>query len=421
MNDDHQLAHRLAVLEQIADISLVLNSTLELGPLLAHLMDAAALIAGAEAASVLLWDARAHALVFTATTTSTAALNLVGQPVPLDGSIAGTVMREQRAVQVDDVERDARHYRDVDRATDFRTRSILAVPLTSRDRLIGVLEILNKHALPWTDADQQYVSTLAARAAVAIYSAQLVADLQRVNAELSVLDKLKNDFIAIASHELRTPLGVILGYASFLQETSSGEVNEHATKVVNSALQLRGIIEEMTNLRYLKQRTPDLERQPASLAALLREVGDDMLDLCSADGHRLEVVLPPADVLVDIDRSWISMALTNVLNNAVRFTPPGGQITLAAAVPNTAEVWVTVTDTGVGLPPETLERVFEEFFQVEHHMTRRHGGLGIGLSIARGLVEAHGGRIWASSPGPDQGTTFTLALPQPGTHSAPVA
>lgn len=146
-----------------------------------------------------------------------------------------------------------------------------------------------------------------------------------------------------------------------------------------------------------------------------------MLDLCSADGHRLEVVLPPADVLVDIDRSWISMALTNVLNNAVRFTPPGGQITLAAAVPNTTEVWVTVTDTGVGLPPETLERVFEEFFQVEHHMTRRHGGLGIGLSIARGLVEAHGGRIWASSPGPDQGTTFTLALPQPGTHSAPVA
>lgn len=421
VDDDRQLAHRLAILEQIADISLVLNSTLELDPLLAYLMDAAATIAGAEAASVLLWDARARSLVFTATTTSSAALNLVGQPVPLDGSIAGTVMREQRSVQVDDVERDARHYRDVDRATDFRTRSILAVPLTSKDRLIGVLEILNKHALPWTAADRQYVSTLAAQAAVAIRSAQLVADLQRMNTELSALDKLKNDFIAIASHELRTPLGVILGYASFLQETSSGEVNEHATKVVNSALQLRGIIEEMTNLRYLKQRTPDLERQPVSLAALLGAVGNDMLDLCSADGHRLEVILPPDGVLVDIDRNWISMALTNVLNNAVRFTPPGGQITLAATVPSAAEAWVTVADTGVGLAPAALEQVFEEFFQVEHHMTRRHGGLGIGLSIARGLVEAHGGRIWASSPGPGQGTTFTLALPLAGTPSAPVA
>jgi len=421
VDDDRQLAHRLAILEQIADISLVLNSTLELDPLLAYLMDAAATIAGAEAASVLLWDARAGALVFTATTTSSAALNLVGQPVPLDGSIAGTVMREQRVVQVDDVERDARHYRDVDRATDFRTRSILAVPLTSKDRLIGVLEILNKHALPWADADRQYVSTLAAQAAVAIRSAQLVADLQRVNTELSALDKLKNDFIAIASHELRTPLGVILGYASFLQETSSGEVNEHATKVVNSALQLRGIIEEMTNLRYLKQRAPDLERQAVSLAALLGEVGNDMLDLCGADGHRLEIVLPPDDVLVDVDRNWISMALTNVLNNAVRFTPPGGQITLAAAVPSAAEAWVIVTDTGVGLAPAVLEQVFEEFFQVEHHMTRRHGGLGIGLSIARGLVEAHGGRIWASSPGPGQGTTFTLALPRSGAPSAPVA
>lgn len=408
---DAQLAHRLAILERIAEISLVLNSTLELGPLLAYLMDAAAAIAEAEAASVLLWDARARALVFTATTTSTATLNLVGQPVPLDGSIAGTVMREQRIVQVDNVERDARHYRSVDRATDFRTRSILAVPLTSRDRLIGVLEILNKRTLPWTDDDRQYVSTLAAQAAVAIYSAQLVADLQRANAELNDLDRLKNDFIAIASHELRTPLGVILGYASFLQETSSGEVNEHATKVVNSALQLRRIIEDMTNLRYLKQRDPQFERAPVSLAALLRAVGDDMLDLCSAEGHRLEIALPPAELLVDVDENWISMALTNVLNNAVRFTPSGGHIVIAASVPNAAEAWVTVTDNGIGLAPDALERVFEEFFQVEHHMTRRHGGLGIGLSIARGLVEAHGGRIWASSPGPGQGTTFTLALP----------
>jgi len=417
--NDSQLVRRLAILERIAEISLVLNSTLELRPLLAYLMDAAAAVADAEAASVLLWDARTAALVFTATTTSSAALNLVGQPVPLDGSIAGTVMREQRIVQVDDVERDTRHYRSVDRATDFRTRSILAVPLMSKDRLIGVLEILNKRVLPWTADDHHYVSTLAAQAAVAIRSAQLVAELQRANAELSELDRLKNDFIAIASHELRTPLGVILGYASFLQETSSGEVNEHATKVVNSALQLRRIIEDMTNLRYLKQRDPQPVRAPVRLAALLQAVGDDMLELCSAEGHRLEIILPPADLLVDVDESWISMALTNVLNNAVRFTPPGGRITVASSVPNAAEAWVTVTDTGIGLAPDALERVFEEFFQVEHHMTRRRGGLGIGLSIARGLVEAHGGRIWASSPGLGQGATFTLALPLAGAPPAP--
>ena len=418
---DSQLARRLAILERIAEISLVLNSTLELEPLLAYLMDAAAAIAEAEAASVLLWDARAAALVFTATTTNSAALNLVGQPVPLDGSIAGTVMREQRIVQVDDVERDARHYRSVDRATDFRTRSILAAPLVSKDQPIGVLEILNKRTLPWTADDRHYVSTLAAQAAVAIRSAQLVADLQRANAELSELDRLKNDFIAIASHELRTPLGVILGYASFLQEMSSGEVNEHATKVVNSALQLRRIIEDMTNLRYLKQREPQLVRAPVRLGALLQAVGDDMLELCSAEGHRLEIVLPPADLLVDVDESWISMALTNVLSNAVRFTPPGGRITVASSVPNAAEAWVTVTDTGIGLAPDALERVFEEFFQVEHHMTRRHGGLGIGLSIARRLVQAHGGRIWASSPGLGQGTTFTLALPLAGAPPASVS
>jgi signal transduction histidine kinase len=151
-----------------------------------------------------------------------------------------------------------------------------------------------------------------------------------------------------------------------------------------------------------------------SLAALLREVGSDMLDLCHAEGHHLELALPPDELLVEIDRNWIRMALTNVLNNAVRFTPSGGQITLAGRASDAAEAWITVADTGVGLAPAALEKVFDEFYQVEHHMTRRHGGLGIGLSIARGLVEAHGGRIWAASAGPGQGTTFTLALPLAG-------
>lgn len=406
-----ELERRVAVLTQLALISTVLNSEVELGRLLALLMDAAAEITNSEAASVLLWDRNTHELRFTATTTSTATLNLIGQPVPLEGSIAGTVMRERRVVQVDEVHKDPRHYDKVDKNTEFETRSILGVPMTSKDKAIGVLEVLNKRQLPWAEDDANYLSILAAQAAVAIESAQLVEALQKANEELSELDKLKNDVISIASHELRTPLGVILGYASFLQEISDNQVSEHAAKVVNSALHLRQIIESLTNLRFLYQREKELVREFVRLDELISEAQADMLTLSEAKGHTIDINLPPQPLTVHVDRIRMAMALTNLLNNAVRFTPPGGHIQVEVEPRGGGEVWVMVTDNGIGLAPEQIERVFEAFYQVEDHMTRKHGGLGIGLSIVKALVEAHGGRVWATSPGLNQGTTFTLALP----------
>jgi len=405
------LERKIDVFTQLAQISVVLNSELELQPLLAYLMDAAAEITDSEAASVLLWSHQTRELSFAATTTSTAALNLIGRPVPLEGSIAGMIMSEQRIIQVDDVNDNPHHYAKVNENTDFQTRSILGVPMTSKDRPIGVLEVLNKRKLPWTAEDLDYLTILAAQAAVAIESAQLVQALQKANAELNEVDKLKNDFISIASHELRTPLGVILGYASFLQETSSSEVNEHATKVLNSALQLRGIIEDMTNLRYLKQGQTEIHREILSLNGLLTEARNDILTLSDAKGHKVEINFPAEDITVYVDPIRIAMALTNVLNNAVRFTPPNGRIIIEAEMRNSQEAWVKITDNGIGLTQEQAERVFEEFYQAEDHMTRRYGGLGIGLSIVKALVQAHGGRVWVSSPGLSQGTSFTLTLP----------
>ena len=406
-----KLIRKVEILSRLAEISMVLNSTVHLDSLLAHLMDAAAEITDSEAASVLLWNPRTHELYFAATTTSSAALNLLNQPVPLEGSIAGTVMRELRIVQVDQVEGDPRHYAKTDEETDFETRSIIGVPMTVREKPIGVLEVLNRRGQPWDEDDHYYLSTLAALAAVAIESAQLVSALQEANNELSELDKLKNDFIAIASHELRTPLGVILGYSSFLQQTSDDNTRDQVGKVVSSALQLRRIIEDMTNLRYLKQGEADLQREVVSLGKLLADVQSDMLTMVETKQHRLALELPDEDVLVDIDPIRIEMALTNILNNALRFTPEGGHISIHTEVRGEREAWVSVTDSGIGLTEAQLERVFEEFYQVDDHMTRRYSGLGIGLSIARALVEAHGGRIWASSPGLNQGATFTMALP----------
>lgn len=404
------LEHKVAVLTRLSEISTVLNSTLKVKPLLSSIMEAAVEIIDVEAASVLLWDHKTNDLRFAATTTGAGGQALIGKPVPLEGSIAGTVLRENRAVIVDNVAQDDRHYTGIDEAVEFRTRSILGVPMRSRNRVIGVLEAVNKRQLPWTQDDQNYLSIIAAQAAVAIESAQLITALQKANDELNQLDKLKSDFIAIASHELRTPLGVILGYTSFLQETDNSEVREFASKVVASALQLRRIIEDLTNLRYMEQNEATLHFETVTLADFLGEIVRDLVKLVEAKRHTLEFVPPAQNIQVSVDKVRLGMAITNVLNNSIRFTPENGHIIVTSDL-HGDDVWITVSDNGLGVARENIERIFDRFFQVEDHMVRHEGGLGIGLSIARAMVEAHGGRIWASSPGLNQGSTFTISIP----------
>ncbi|MDX2163054.1 MAG: GAF domain-containing sensor histidine kinase [bacterium] len=404
-----ELTRKVDILDRLARINTVLNSSLKLKPLLSTIMETAAEITNAEAASVLLWDHKTGDLRFAATTAGPQ--NLIGTSVPLEGSVAGTIFRERRPIRVEDIRNEPRHFKGVDEKVDFHTRSILGVPLISKDRVIGVLEAVNKRVPPWKSDDQPHLEILAAQAAVAIETAQLVGALQKANDELNRLDEMKNEFIAIASHELRTPLSVILGYASFLQETPDATVSANAGKVVESALQLRRIIEDLTNLRYLEHETVDLQTDIVLLDDFLRELMQEPAVLGEAKGHRFELFPPPPNTYVLIDRVRMGMALTNILNNAVRFTHQGGRIAISAEMHTPREMWVMISDNGVGIPADQLERIFEKFYQVEDHMTRTVGGLGIGLSIAKALVEAHGCRIWASSPGVGAGSTFTITMP----------
>jgi signal transduction histidine kinase len=143
---------------------------------------------------------------------------------------------------------------------------------------------------------------------------------------------------------------------------------------------------------------------------VLSDVEHDIHTLAEAKKHTLRFILPEEEVFVFADHIRLGMALTNVIHNAIRFTPDGGEITVACEV-RSGNVFISIADNGIGLTEDQVDMIFEKFYQVEDHMTRKHGGLGIGLSITKALVEAHGGRIWASSPGLHQGATFTIALP----------
>ncbi len=413
-----QLEHKVTTLQHLLKVTTRLNMALleadsKLDEILNYLMDAAAKITGSDGAAVLLWNNNRRQLFFAATSSDGPMHDIIGKPVPLD-SIAGTIFGEQCAIQVDDVGRDPRHYNRIDQLTGFKTESLLGVPMISRGKVIGVLEVVNKRELPWTFMDRSNLELLAEEAAVAIEVAQLVVALRRANRDLREVDKLKSNFIAIASHELRTPLGVIMGYASFLMDEKDTDVNNHATKVMNSAVQLRGIIEGMVNLRYLKQKSSELNRKPMALQDVLDDIHRDMLTL-SADitQYNVDFRRPTREegaMQVNVDRSRITMAFINILNNAFAFTEKGGSITVAADL-NESDVWISITDSGVGIEKKNLKKIFDEFFQVEDHMTRQHGGLGIGLSITKALVKAHGGRVWADSPGLGHGATFTVSLP----------
>jgi len=403
------LERRVAALERILKISQILISTLQLEPLLQTITQAATELTDTEASSIMLVDKNTGELRFEAVSGSKRE-EVKRVTVPLEGSIAGWIVREGKPLVISDVRQDPRFYAQVDETTDFETRSILGVPLQVRGKVIGVLEALNKTGDGVvTQDDMHTLSTLAAHAAIAIENARLVTDIQKAYEELSELDRLKSDFVAIVSHELQTPLTVILGYASFLKEEATGAASEQLDAVMRSALRLRSLIDDVINLRHIETGEAELELEHLSLNELVTAIMTEFASLAEARKQSVSIELASQPPMVEADRQKLHLVLANLLSNAIKFTPEGGRIQVEVETRGN-EVWVSVRDTGIGIPPRKQERIFDRFYQVEPSLTRRFGGMGLGLSIAKGMVELHGGRIWVESV-EGMGSSFTFALP----------
>lgn len=396
--------------ERLLEISLVLNSTRDLNALLQHIIETAAEVLGCEAASLLLYDEEAGRLRFAAATGADPA-ELARIPVPLDASLAGTIFTENRPLTVQDVADDPRHFKDVGEQVDLATRSLLGVPMRVEQTTTGVLEALNKRGGPFTEADAETLTVLAAQAAIAVRNARQVQALQAAYEQARRFDRLKSDFMALASHELRTPLSAVLGYGALLQEEAPESLREFADAVVEAGERMHDVIELMHGLELLRTGDAVLQRRDAVLQDIVRRAADAVRGLAADRGVALDLALPAAPLRLHADVDRLQTALQHVLRNAVQFTPEGGTVTVtAAATDDAAEV--RVRDTGRGVAAEDLERIFDEFVQVEDHLTRTHHGLGLGLTLTRALVRLHGGRVWAESPGLGGGTTVVLHLPR---------
>ncbi len=402
-------------LARLMEVSLTLNSTLNIDELLAYIIKTAAELLDCEAASLLLYDEKRNRLFFAAATGSDPK-KMAQIPVPIDGSLAGTIFREGKSITLNDVSQDPRHFGGVGQQLHFEAKSLLGVPMRIRDKGVGVLEALNKREGNFSESDERLLSVVASQAAIALYNAQLIQALQKAYEDISETDRLKSNFLALASHELRTPLGIIIGYASFLQEEKDGDVSESAERVLSAASQMRSLIEAMTSLQLLAAKGLTFKPRVVPIQQVLTAAYEEMRQIAEEMHHTVTFDMPAQSLLVTADPEKLTPALVNVINNAIRFTPPGGKITIGA-VQRSGNIQAYVQDNGIGIAPEQLTKIFQEFYQVEPHTTRRFGGLGIGLTIAKGLIETQGGRIWAESDGLDKGATIRILLPPAGTSS----
>ncbi len=399
-----------ARLARMVEISRVLNSTTNVERLLTYIISEAASLTDTEAASILLLDPRTRQLHFVASSNEITG-QMADTPVPLDGSIAGAVLRANKPLYIPDVSADPRWNQNVDEAIDFKTSEILGVPMRNVDRVpVGVLEAINKQNGSFSRQDVETLTILADLAGVAVEKTRLFEELKRANKELSELDQLKTDFISIASHELRTPLAVIMGYISFLREGADSEMASQLDSVLHAATQMRNLIQEMLNMRYVDAGQTTLQLSTVDLVEVVRTMAIDADETATAKQQQVSIELPDSPLAVSVDQDMLEVVLGNLLSNAIKFTPEGGHINIRIER-HSEEAWCCFTDDGIGISPDNLDRIFKRFYQIESPLIRRQGGMGLGLAIARDLVELNKGRLWAESPGLEKGSTFYAALP----------
>ena len=331
--------------------------------------------------------------------------------IPLNASAAGWVFQHVKPLVIDDVKNDPRHYKKIDELANFTARSLLGTPLISHGRPMGVLEVFNKAGdSQYTEEDISILETLASLAAAALQTDLVESSTVSSQAEARDLDQLKNEFIAITSHELRTPLGLILGHATFLREIVGSEYHEQVDVIIRSATKLKEIIESLSSVDNYQTGSASLRSRKVSVTRIIEDVSASFRSMAAQEDVTLKMEFDrDQNLLVDADGSKIAIVLSSLVKNALTFTNAGGHVTIRGSL-DTGCVKVAVQDDGVGIPAKDLPHIFERFYQVESHLTRKHGGMGLGLSVAKVMVEMHGGRIWAEST-EGQGSTFTFLLP----------
>src|SRR6185503_7286635 len=380
---------------RLIEISRDLASTLDLDTLLADIVRAAADITHAEAASILLYDDTARQLYFQIATNIDEP-TMRGLIVPLDNSIAGWIVTNRQPVRIDDAHKDERFFGDVDQTIDYSTKSLLGIPLITKNKVVGVLEVVNKKRGKFTDADESMLTVLGAQAAVAIENARLFQ---------------QSDLIAEFVHELRTPLAS-LSTATYLllrPEMSREQSDQIVNNIHTETLRLNSLASSFLDLARLESGRVQFRKTRFSAADLIYECRDVMMSKAQEMSIQIRVDVPSDMPLMEADRDKIKQILLNLTSNAIKYNRPNGSVIMTGSFTD-KDLTITIQDTGLGIPEDSIPHLFEKFFRVREHEGKA-SGTGLGLSICKQIVQGHNGRIEVKSK-MGVGTSFSVHLPR---------
>ncbi len=296
----------------------------------------------------------------------------------------------------------------------YGIRAYACHPLLGPDgEVMGTLSFGTRSRETFSDQDLSLMKAVADHVAVAMARVRIEKSLRQAQAAAEAASKAKDHFLAVLSHELRNPLNPVLATASMLRDDPRFDADTREQLEVicrNAELEAR-LIDDLLDVTRIERGKVDLDRRPVDLCAILRQA----VEVCLSDieTRKLHFIVdaPDGPYWIDADPARLQQVFWNLLKNAIKFTPQGGCVGVRCRPDGQGHIVVEVTDSGEGIEPEALDRIFNAFDQAERSITRQFGGLGLGLTISKALVEMHGGGIRAASPGKGKGATFTVRLP----------
>jgi PAS domain S-box-containing protein len=419
----NELAQRVAGLTRLHELATRLAGLHDPDEAFRAILQSIVELKGTDRGVLSLWDAAAQSLHVVASVGFSPDQLARLRAIREGGGACRRAATGGRRIVITDVEEDEGFAPHRALARELGFRAVHSTPLLSRSgACLGVLAVHFPAPRPDIEVERQLAEMHARQAADFLDRVRAEASLRASEAALREADRRKDDFLATLAHELRNPLAPIRSSVEVLRhQPAADEAAVRAKAVIDRQVrQMARLLDDLLDVSRITRNKLHLRRQRVTLAEVVGAAVETSRPLVDDGRHSLQVALPPGPVVLDADPVRLAQVFSNLLNNAAKYTDPGGHITLEATVAG-GEVCVSVRDTGIGIAAELQPRLFDMFTQAEPALERSQGGLGIGLSLVRGLTELHGGSVEAMSGGPGAGSTFKVTLPlaSPSRERAP--
>jgi signal transduction histidine kinase/DNA-binding response OmpR family regulator len=334
--------------------------------------------------------------------------------LPLGEGVSGLAAQLRRRVVIDDSNTPVEQAHEGVRLMELS--ACVALPLVSvtDDRIIGTLIFGSRKRRCFTVEELATIQVVADQIAIALDRDELIGQLQSRNAELADADRRKDEFLAMLAHELRNPMAPIVNALHVvgheLETRGEGSLTRAHATMDRQVRHLIRLVDDLLDVSRITQGKIELRRERATLQAIVEQAVQIARPLIEARGHTLVVKVPDALVPLEADLTRMTQVVSNLLNNAAKYTDPGGRIEVSGES-DSEEAVIRVRDNGIGIRPEMLPRVFELFVQANHAIDRAVGGLGIGLTLVKRMVQLHGGEVLARSEGLGKGSELVVTIP----------